>query len=186
MQPSVQRCRWCSDDPLYIDYHDNEWGIPLFDEKALFELLCLEGQQAGLSWITVLKKRESYRQQFFQYSIEEIANLTDEDLALKVQDAGLIRHLGKLKAIRGNAQAWLQLKAEHGNVVTWLWQVVEQQSIQNDVAHYTTAPAQTQQSEQLSKTLKRHGFKFVGPTICYAFMQASGMVNDHENDCFRK
>ena len=186
MQPSIQRCRWCSNDPLYIDYHDHEWGKPLFDEKALFELLCLEGQQAGLSWITVLKKRETYRQQFFQYSIEEIANFTDDDLQLKVQDAGLIRHLGKLKAIRGNAQAWLKLQAEHGNVATWLWQYVEHKTIHNDVPSYSTAPAQTTLSEQLSKTLKRHGFKFVGPTICYAFMQACGMVNDHENDCFLK
>ncbi|MEB3767401.1 DNA-3-methyladenine glycosylase I [Acinetobacter sp. MD2] len=182
----LQRCNWCSDDPLYMAYHDHEWGKPLFDEAALFELLCLEGQQAGLSWITVLKKREAYRQHFFQYSIQQIAELSDIELAAKLQDAGLIRHLGKLKAIRSNAQAWLKLKAEFGNVVDWLWQIVEHHPIINTVPCYKTAPAQTALSQQLSKTLKQRGFKFVGPTICYAFMQASGMVNDHENDCFCK
>ncbi|MEB3754478.1 DNA-3-methyladenine glycosylase I [Acinetobacter sp. MD2(2019)] len=181
-----QRCRWCSNDPLYIQYHDHEWGQALFDESALFELLCLEGQQAGLSWITVLKKREAYRQHFFQYSIEQIADFTDQDLQSKLEDSALIRHIGKLTAIRDNAKAWLKLRQHYGNVVTWLWESVNQQPIQNSVVVYTDAPAQTALSEQLSKTLKRHGFKFIGPTICYAFMQACGMVNDHENDCFLK
>ncbi|MFT4020089.1 MAG: DNA-3-methyladenine glycosylase I [Acinetobacter sp.] len=181
----LQRCGWCSDDPIYIAYHDHEWGQPLYDEAALFELLCLEGQQAGLSWITVLKKRPKYREHFFQFGIDAIANFSDAQLQEKLQDQGLIRHLGKLTAIRDNAQAWLKLKQCYGDVVQWLWQWTPE-PLQNEVINYRDAPTQTELSVQLSKTLKKHGFKFVGPTICYAFMQASGMVNDHENSCFKK
>ena len=179
----TQRCGWCSNDPLYIAYHDEEWGKPEHDEARLFEMLCLEGQQAGLSWITVLKKRESYRQHFFQHSISDIASFTDDFLELKLSDAGLIRHLGKLKAIRDNAIAWQALKAQVGDVTTWLWQFVDAAPQQNDVVDYRQAPAQTELSVKLSKILKKNGFKFVGPTTCYAFMQAVGMVNDHENNC---
>ena len=180
---SIQRCGWCSNDPLYLDYHDHEWGKPSRDEAHLFEMLCLEGQQAGLSWITVLKKRAGYRQHFFQYPIAELALLKDDQLELKLQDAGLIRHRAKLKAIRDNAQAWQKLKQDHINVVEWLWNFVEQHPLRNDVADYRHAPAQTPTSVALSKALKKHGFKFIGPTTCYAFMQAVGMVDDHENDC---
>jgi len=180
---SVQRCGWCSNDPLYMDYHDQEWGKPEYKEARLFEMLCLEGQQAGLSWITVLKKRESYRQHFFQYPIADIAQLTDQQLEHKLSDTGLIRHIGKLKAIRDNAIAWQNLKDQGYDMSQWLWETVQQQPIINDVANYRQAPAQTERSLQLSKRLKKHGFKFVGPTTCYAFMQAVGMVNDHENHC---
>ena len=180
---TIQRCGWCSDDPLYISYHDLEWGQAVFAEAHLFEMLCLEGQQAGLSWITVLKKREAYRQHFFQYSIAEIAAFSDDDLTLKLQDAGLIRHRGKLQAIRDNARAWQKLKDADIDVVTWLWDFVAQQPISNDVPDYRLAPAQTTTSLAMSKALKKKGFKFVGPTTCYAFMQAVGMVNDHENHC---
>ncbi len=178
-----QRCGWGSDDPLYIAYHDQEWGKPEYDEQRLFEMLCLEGQQAGLSWITVLKKREAYRQHFFQYPIAKIAGLSDELLQQKMQDSGLIRHLGKLKAIRDNAVAWQKLKAEVGDVGHWLWQVVDGQPLYRNVTDFRQAPAQTETSLALSKTLKKYGFKFVGPTTCYAFMQAVGMVDDHENSC---
>ena len=178
-----QRCGWCSDDPLYITSHDQEWGKPEYDEQRLFEMLCLEGQQAGLSWITVLKKREAYRQHFFQYPIAKIAGLSDELLQQKMQDSGLIRHLGKLKAIRDNAVAWQKLKAEVGDVGLWLWQVVDGQPLYRNVTDFRQAPAQTETSLALSKTLKKYGFKFVGPTTCYAFMQAVGMVDDHENSC---
>lgn len=181
-----QRCGWCSNDPLYIAYHDHEWGKPQFDEQHLFEMLCLEGQQAGLSWITVLKKRESYRQHFFQYPIAQIAQFSDEQLQKKCLDAGLIRHIGKLKAIRDNAIAWEQMKSHGIDMVKWLWDFVEQKAMINDVENYKTAPAQTALSLQLSKILKKNGFKFVGPTTIYAFMQAVGMVDDHENDCFAK
>jgi DNA-3-methyladenine glycosylase I len=180
---SIQRCGWCSNDPLYIAYHDHEWGKPSHDEAHLFEMLCLEGQQAGLSWITVLKKRECYRQHFFQHSICDVAEFSDAQLNQMLQDAGLIRHIGKLKAIRDNARAWQTLKQDKINVVAWLWDFVEQQPVQNDVADYRHAPAQTATSAALSKALKKNGFKFVGPTTCYAFMQAVGMVDDHENHC---
>ena len=177
-----QRCGWCTDDPLYIAYHDHEWGQPVHDEQQLFEMLCLEGQQAGLSWITVLKKRHSYRQHFFQHSIQHIAELSDAELEAKLQDAGLIRHSGKLHAIRDNARAWQNLKQEI-DVVNWLWGFVQHAPIRNAVPNYKMAPAQTEISVQMSKALKKKGFKFVGPTTCYAFMQAVGMVDDHEDHC---
>lgn len=180
---TVQRCGWCSDDPLYITYHDQEWGQTLLDENRLFEMLCLEGQQAGLAWITVLRKREAYREHFFQYSIESIASLTDQQLQLKLEDASLIRHRGKLNAIRENAQAWLKLQQQGINLVEWLWSFAQQPRLNNDVMDHRQAPAQTIESQKMSKALKQAGFKFVGPTICYAFMQAVGMVNDHENHC---
>lgn len=184
---TIQRCGWCSSDPLYMQYHDQEWGQVQNNEAALFELLCLEGQQAGLAWITVLKKRSAYRQHFFQYSIEQIAQLSDAALLAKLSDAGLIRHLGKLHAIRSNAQAWLALKQQNIDVVIWLWSFSDSQHRMKSVEHYKTLPAQTAESQAMSKALKKAGFKFVGPTICYAFMQASGMVNDHENHCtFKK
>ncbi len=180
---TIQRCGWCSNDPLYIAYHDQEWGKALHDESALFEMLCLEGQQAGLSWITVLKKRECYRQHFFQYSIESIAAFTDDELQVKCLDAGLIRHIGKLKAIRANAIAWQTLKQQKINVVNWLWAFAPQPPCNHNIPDYREAATETDESSFMSKTLKKAGFKFVGPTICYAFMQAVGMVNDHENHC---
>ncbi len=186
MDNVLYRCAWVGTDPMYQAYHDNEWGKAVFDERLLFELLCLEGQQAGLSWITVLKKRECYRQHFFNHSIEQIAQFSDETLAEKVQDKGLIRHLAKLHAIRSNAQAWLNMKAQGIDMVQWLWQFVQHQPIVRDVPHLGAVPAQTDISQMMSKQLKKQGFKFVGATTCYAFMQATGMVNDHENRCFCK
>jgi DNA-3-methyladenine glycosylase I len=183
---TLQRCGWCSDDPLYIAYHDQEWGQALHDEARLFEMLCLEGQQAGLAWITVLRKRKAYREHFFQYSIQSIASLTDQQLQLKLEDARLIRHRGKLTAIRENARAWQQLQSQNINVVKWLWSFSRLPRLNNDVADYRQAPAQTIESQKMSKALKKAGFKFVGPTICYAFMQAVGMVDDHDNHCHFK
>lgn len=184
---SIQRCGWCSNDPLYTAYHDHEWGKASHDEAHLFEMLCLEGQQAGLSWITVLRKREAYREHFFQFPIAKIAQFSDAELENKLQDVGLIRHIGKLKAIRDNAMAWQhlsqELKPQQSNVSDWLWSFVEYQTLYNDVPNYRQAPAQTDISLALSKVLKKKGFKFVGPTTCYAFMQAVGMVDDHENHC---
>lgn len=184
---SIQRCGWCSNDLLYMTYHDHEWGKASHDEAHLFEMLCLEGQQAGLSWITVLRKREAYHEHFFQYPIAKIAQFSDAELENKLQDAGLIRHIGKLKAIRDNAMAWQQLtqelKPQQMNVSDWLWSFVQHQILHNDVPDYRQAPAQTDISLALSKALKKKGFKFVGPTTCYSFMQAVGMVDDHENNC---
>lgn len=180
---TIQRCGWCSTDPLYMHYHDHEWGKAVYDEAHLFEMLCLEGQQAGLSWITVLKKRDCYRQHFFQYPIADIAQFSDAHLEAMLQDSGLIRHIGKLKAIRDNAIAWQNLKQQQIQMSDWLWQFVDHQILKNNVSDYREAPAQTDMSTALSKALKKHGFKFVGPTTCYAFMQAVGMVDDHENHC---
>ena len=180
---TIKRCGWCSNDPLYIAYHDSQWGKPQFNEQTLFEMLCLEGQQAGLSWITVLKKRDAYRAHFFQYTIEQIAKFSDDTLAEKCLDTGIIRHIGKLKAIRDNAIAWQNMKSQNIDMVKWLWDFVDQTPQINDMPHSKHAPAQTELSLKLSKSLKKNGFKFVGPTTLYAFMQAVGMVNDHENDC---
>ncbi|OTG95769.1 DNA-3-methyladenine glycosylase I [Acinetobacter sp. ANC 3832] len=180
---TTQRCGWCSNDPLYIEYHDHEWGVPNHNEAHLFEMLCLEGQQAGLSWITVLKKRENYREHFFKFPITKIAQLTDTHLEYKLQDAGIIRHIGKLKAIRDNAIAWQKMKDDGVDMVKWFWDFVDNHAQINDVPYYKDAPAQTELSQKISKSLKKHGFKFVGPTTIYAFMQAVGMINDHENHC---
>ena len=151
---TIHRCGWCPDDPLYMAYHDQEWGKPEHDEARLFEMLCLEGQQAGLSWITVLKKRDAYRRHFFQYPIDYIAKLSDQALEHKLQDAGLIRHIGKLKAIRDNAIAWQALKNQGINMSEWLWETVHQQPIINNMVDYRQAPAQTDLSVQLSRRLK--------------------------------
>lgn len=182
----MSRCGWCLNDSIYIQYHDLEWGKPLYDEQSLFELLCLEGQQAGLSWLTVLKKRECYRHHFFQFSIHEIAQFSDHFLTEKLQDQGLIRHPKKIYSIRDNAIAWQALKSEVGDVPIWLWSFVQQKTIIHHIDNYKTLPSSTIISQAMSKALKKYRFKFVGPTICYAFMQASGMVNDHENDCMFK
>lgn len=181
----VTRCGWCSDDPLYQHYHDTEWGVPSRDAQHLFEMLCLEGQQAGLSWITVLKKRQRYREQFFNFDPVQVAQLTDAELQDKCSDAGLIRHIGKLTAIRDNARAWLAQQQQGVDVVDWLWSFVGGQPIVNHWADYRDTPSQTAESVALSKALKKAGFRFVGATTCYAFMQAVGMVDDHQADCFR-
>lgn len=180
---SLQRCGWCGTDTLYVAYHDQEWGRPVYDAAQLFEMLCLEGQQAGLSWLTVLKKRPAYREHFFQYPIAQIAAFTDAELQLKCQDAGLIRHLGKLQAIRDNAYAWQTLQQQEQDIVAWLWRFTPSPRPIHCITDYRQAPTQTEASQRMSKALKKYGFKFVGPTICYAFMQAVGMVDDHKNHC---
>jgi DNA-3-methyladenine glycosylase I len=180
---TLQRCGWCSDDPLYQAYHDQEWGRPQHDPIKLFEKICLEGQQAGLSWITVLRKREHYRQRFFNFDPVRVAALTDEDLAELVTDAGLIRHIGKLSAIRDNAKAYLAMQAQGIDFSTWLWAFVEGKTIVNQLENYRDGQTKTVQSTAMSKALKKAGFRFVGETTCYAMMQAMGMVNDHEINC---
>ncbi len=180
---TIHRCGWCSDDPLYQAYHDNEWGRPQYDPIKLFEKICLEGQQAGLSWITVLKKREHYRKRFFNFDPAKVAALTDEDLAELVTDTGLIRHIGKLSAIRDNAKAYMAMQAQGINFSEWTWSFVGGQTIINQLKDYREAPTKTAPSLALSKALKKAGFRFVGETTCYAFMQSVGMVNDHELNC---
>lgn len=180
-----QRCPWCGEDPLYVAYHDTEWGVPSRDDRYLFEMLCLEGQQAGLSWITVLRKRENYRKAFFKFDVKKVAAMTEADLDRIVQDPGVIRHRAKLAAIRDNAIAALALKKEFGSLAAYFWGHVQERPLVNGVGDYRRAPASTALSEKLSKDLKKRGFRFVGATTVYAFMQSIGMVNDHETTCFR-
>jgi DNA-3-methyladenine glycosylase I len=177
----MPRCFWCNDEPLYLAYHDHEWGVPLREPQALFELLLLEGFQAGLSWITVLKKRQRYRQVLFGFDPQRLARLTDKEIEELMQDAGIIRNRLKLKAARQNAQAWLRLD----DPVALLWSFVGGVPLLNHFQDRRAVPAITPQAESMSKALKQAGFTFVGPTICYALMQASGMVMDHTTDCDR-
>lgn len=181
----LQRCPWCGDDPLYVAYHDEEWGVPSHDDRHLFEMLCLEGQQAGLSWITVLRKRAAYRAAFHDFDPAAVAAMTDAGIEALLGNAGLIRHRGKLTAIRDNARATLALQAEAGSLSAWLWDFTGGRPLQNAWTGYREAPATTELSERLSKALKKRGFRFVGGTTVYAFLQACGFVNDHEAGCFR-
>lgn len=185
MTETRHRCPWCGDDPLYVAYHDQEWGVPSFDDRHLFEKLCLEAQQAGLSWITVLRKREAYRQAFFNFEVRKVAAMTEADIEALLGNAGLIRHRAKLMAIRDNAKATLALQAEHGSLSAFLWGFVQHQPRMNQWQHYREAPTATPESTALARALKQQGFKFLGPTSVYAFMQSVGMVNDHEVSCFR-
>ncbi|HBD1826456.1 DNA-3-methyladenine glycosylase I [Escherichia coli] len=179
----MERCSWVSQDPLYIAYHDNEWGVPETDSKKLFEMICLEGQQAGLSWITVLKKRENYRACFHQFDPVKVAAMQEEDVERLVQDAGIIRHRGKIQAIIGNARAYLQMEQNGEPFVDFVWSFVNHQPQVTQATTLSEIPTSTSASDALSKALKKRGFKFVGTTICYSFMQACGLVNDHVVGC---
>ena len=181
----MERCPWCEGFDLYRDYHDFEWGVPLHDERALFELLILEGAQAGLSWATVLKKRQHYRCVFDGFEPELIANYDALKVAALLADPGIIRNRAKVAAAIGNAQAFVALKAGGQSFSDFLWRFVDGQPIQNRWRSMAEVPTKTAQSDAMSKALLRAGFKFVGSTICYAFMQASGMVNDHLLSCPR-
>ncbi len=177
------RCSWVTADPLYITYHDQEWGVPCRDEQKLFEMLLLEGLQAGLSWITVLRKRDRYRQVTGDFCAEKLAAWSDEEIEAALQDKDLIRNRRKMEALRQNARAFLALR-QRCDVVEWLWQFTGDTTLRNHWDSGTGIPAATEESHAMSRELKRAGFTFVGPTICYAFMQAVGMVNDHSGDCF--
>ena len=179
----MERCGWVSQDPLYIAYHDNEWGVPETDSKKLFEMICLEGQQAGLSWITVLKKRENYSACFHQFDPVKVAAMQEEDVERLVQDAGIIRHRGKIQAIIGNARAYLQMEQNGEPFVDFVWSFVNHQPQVTQATTLSEIPTSTSASDALSKALKKRGFKFVGTTICYSFMQACGLVNDHVVGC---
>ncbi|EFO4321483.1 DNA-3-methyladenine glycosylase I [Escherichia coli] len=179
----MERCGRVSQDPLYIAYHDNEWGVPETDSKKLFEMICLEGQQAGLSWITVLKKRENYRACFHQFDPVKVAAMQEEDVERLVQDAGIIRHRGKIQAIIGNARAYLQMEQNGEPFVDFVWSFVNHQPQVTQATTLSEIPTSTSASDALSKALKKRGFKFVGTTICYSFMQACGLVNDHVVGC---
>tara|TARA_R110002020_G_scaffold2447_4_gene11511 strand:- start:7045 stop:7629 length:585 start_codon:yes stop_codon:yes gene_type:complete len=180
----LPRCQWCSTDPVYQAYHDIEWGVPEYDAQRLFEKLLLDGFQAGLSWITILKKRDRYREVYRGFDPHFMANQTDEDLLNLLDDAGIIRNRLKVKGARQNAQAWLRL-AEQGDPGEWLWQFVGGAPLVNHFTSISQVPVMTAEAQAMSKALKKAGFTFVGPTICYAFMQATGMAMDHTTDCFR-
>lgn len=180
-----QRCPWCGTDPLYVKYHDEEWGVPSRDDRYLYEKLCLEGQQAGLSWITVLKKREAYRQAFYHFDVKKVAKMTNEDVAERLQNPGLIRHIGKLTAIRDNAIATLAVQKEFGSLADFLWDFVAHKPVIHRLSSYREAATTSPLSDAMAKALKQRGFKFLGSTSLYAFMQSVGMINDHETACFR-
>jgi len=181
----MQRCPWCEGFDLYREYHDMEWGVPLHDDRALFELLILEGAQAGLSWSTILKKRENYRRAFDAFDPALIACYGDEKVAALLADAGIVRNRAKVAATIQNARAFLDLTADGRSFSSFLWRFVDGAPIQNEWASLADVPAKTVRSDAMSKALLSAGFKFVGSTICYAFMQASGMVNDHLVTCPR-
>jgi DNA-3-methyladenine glycosylase I len=178
------RCGWATSDPLYIAYHDEEWGVPLHDERRLFEMLILEGAQAGLSWISILRRREGYRRAFDDFDPEKIARYSEKKTAALLADPGIIRNRAKIAAAVTNARAFLAIREETGSFDRFLWDLIGGQPIQNRW-RATEVPAETAESKTMSKELKQRGFIFVGPTICYAFMQATGMVNDHLVTCFR-
>ncbi len=179
------RCAWCGTDPLYVAYHDTEWGVPVHDDQTLFEFLSLECQQAGLSWITVLRKREHYRRAFFDFDPVRVAAMTDAEIEERLQDTGLIRNRLKLYAMRSNAQAFLQVQREFGSFDAYVWGFTGGKVLDGRRGSLKEIPATSPESDALSKDLKKRGFKFVGSTIVYAHMQATGMVNDHVESCFR-
>lgn len=179
------RCRWPGKDPEYISYHDEEWGVPVHNDQLLFEFICLEGQQAGLNWITILKKREHYRKKFKNFDVQKVARLTDSTIEKHLQDTGLIRNRLKLYAIRTNALAFLAIQKEFGSFDEYIWSFVGGKPKDGKRKTEKEVPATTPESDAMAKDLKKRGFKFVGSTICYAFMQAAGLVNDHTITCFR-
>jgi len=180
-----ERCPWCGEDPLYVDYHDKEWGVPVHDDRSLFEFIVLEGAQAGLSWITILRKRKAYRSAFAGFDPTAVAAFGEADIDALMHDAGIVRNRAKIAATIGNARAFLELQARHGSFDRFVWDFVDGRPRTNHWRTMTEVPATTAESDALSKALKSAGFKFVGSTICYAHMQATGMVNDHLTSCFR-
>jgi len=180
-----KRCEWLTNDEIYLKYHDKEWGVPLYDDRVLFEMLILEGAQAGLSWITILKRRQGYRKAYDNFDPEKMAKWTDEKIQKLLNNPEIIRNKLKVAAAKQNAQAYLRIVEEYGNFKDFIWSFVENKPIINSWKSISEIPAMTKESETMSKELKKRGFKFVGPTICYAYMQSVGMVNDHITTCYR-
>ncbi len=186
MTKRIVRCGWAgSTDPLYLEYHDKEWGAPLHDDRRLFEMLVLEGAQAGLSWITILRKREAFRKAFDNFTPEKVARYTERKIAKLMSDSNIVRNRAKILAAIANAKGFLKIREEFGSFDSYIWQFAGGKPIVNKWKHLGKIPAETKESNAMSEDLKARGFRFVGPTICYAFMQAIGMVNDHVTDCFR-
>ncbi len=184
MSEQLKRC-WNTDKPLYIKYHDEEWGVPLHDDKKLFEFLILDGFQAGLSWWLILERRNALRNAFDNFDPEKMAKYSSDDIARLLNAPGVIKNKSKICSAINNAQQFLKLQAEFGSFDAFIWQFVKGKPINNKFTSFSNVPAETEESRAMSKELKKKGFKFVGPTICYAFMQAAGLVNDHLVDCFR-
>lgn len=180
-----KRCGWCVGDSLYEAYHDNEWGVPVYDDETIFEFLILETFQAGLSWITILRKRENFRAALDNFDYRKISDYSEEKIQELLQNPGIIRNKLKVRATVSNAQAFLEVQKEFGSFSKYIWSFVDGKPKKNSVENYKKAPATTDISDKLSKDLKKRGFKFVGSTVMYAHMQATGMVNDHETNCFR-
>ncbi len=181
----IQRCAWSTNDPLYIEYHDKEWGTPLHDDQTLFEFLILDGMQAGLSWITILKKRENFRKAFNNFNAVKVAAYKNLKIEKLMNNEGIIRNKLKINAAVTNAKVFLKVQKEFGSFDKYIWQFTEGKTKQNSWEIIKEIPATSKESDKMSKDLKQRGFKFVGSTICYAFMQAAGMVNDHTINCFR-
>ncbi len=181
----LKKCGWCLGDPLYEAYHDEEWGVPVHDDDTLFEFLILETFQAGLSWITILRKRENFRKAFDDFNYRRIAQYGPDKIEELLRDAGIIRNRLKVLATVSNARAFMDVQREYGSFSQYIWAFVNGKPIVNKVVDYRNAPAKTEVSDSISKDLKKRGFKFVGSTVVYAHMQATGMVNDHEISCFR-
>ncbi len=179
------RCPWANNDPLMIGYHDREWGVSVHDDSLLFEFLILEGAQAGLSWTTILKKRENYRLAFDNFDPEKVSAYNDQKIEELVENSGIVRNKLKIRSAIVNAKLLLEIQREYGSFDNYIWKFVDGKPIQNKWKKMEDIPSSTLESENMSSDLKKRGFKFVGPTICYAFMQAVGMVNDHLIDCFR-
>ncbi len=180
----MKRCDWVKlDEPLYVEYHDKEWGVPVYDDQHLFEMLCLEGAQAGLSWWTILQKREGYREAFDQFDVEKIIHYTADKLEELQQDTRIVRNKLKIASVVTNAKAYLQIQEKHGSFSDYIWGFVDHKPVMNEWVSIKEVPVTTEVSDRMSKQLKKDGFKFIGSTICYSFMQAVGMVNDHTTDC---
>ncbi len=185
IKDSKTRCEWAGSESLYVKYHDTEWGVPVYDDRRLFEFLILEGAQAGLSWSTILKKRENYRRAFDNFEPAEIAKYKRPKIEKLLRDSGIVRNRLKIEAAVSNARAFLEVQKEFGSFADYIWSFVDGKPIQNNWKSLREIPAKTNEAERMSRALKKRGFRFVGPTICYAFMQAVGMVNDHTVRCFR-
>ena len=179
------RCAWCGTDPLYMEYHDNEWGVPVYNDEKLFEFLILETFQAGLSWITILRKRENFRKALDKFDYKKIARYGENKYNNLLQDASIIRNKLKIKATISNAQAFMEVQKEFGSFSNYIWDFTNGKPIKNNYENLSDLPAMTELSDTISKDLKKRGFKFVGSTVIYAHMQATGMVNDHTIECFR-
>jgi len=183
---NIKRCGWVGDDPLYIAYHDDEWCVPVHDDKVLFEFLILEGAQAGLSWITILRKRENYRIAFDNFDFEKIASYDEEKIVGLKNNVGIIRNLLKIKSAVKNANAFIKIREEFGTFDKYIWGFVDNKPIINNWEKYQDTPVSTKLSTEISKDLKKRGFSFIGPVICYSYLQAIGIIDDHTVDCFRK